>query len=129
MKPPRLSDAEWEVMKALWRRAPSRASAAEIAADLEGPTGWTAATTKTLLGRLVKKGLLRFEKEGKAYLYSPARTEAECQGAAADTFLRRVFDGSLSPLLAHFAASRKLTRAELDELERVLKAAQGKGRK
>lgn len=128
MKPPRLSDAEWEVMKVVWRQD-GPASAADIAAALEGPTGWSAATAKTFLGRLVKKGLLRFEKEGKAYFYSAARTEAECQGAAADTFLRRVFDGSLSPLLAHFAATRKLTRAELDELERVLKAAQGKGRK
>ncbi len=132
MKTPRLADAEWEVMKALWRRGPGArgATAAEVAAELEAPTGWSAATTKTLLNRLLKKGLLRFEKEGKAYLYFPARTEAECQGAAADTFLRRVFDGSLSPLLAHFAASRKLTRAELDGLEKVLRDAQaGKGRK
>lgn len=117
-------------MKALWRREPRDipVSAAEVAAALAASTGWSAATTKTLLGRLVKKGLLRFEKQGKAYLYSPTRTEAECQAAAADTFLRRVFDGSLSPLLAHFAATKKLTRAELDELERLLKAG-GKGKK
>jgi len=117
---PRLTDAEWEVMRVLWRAARPLA-AAEAAVTLEGSTGWGAATVKTLLNRLLKKGAVRFEKEGKAYLYLPAFAEGAFQAAATDTFLERVFDGSLSPLLAHFAATRKLSRAELEELERLLK--------
>ncbi len=117
---PRLTDAEWEVMRVLWRAARPLA-ATEAAAALEGSTGWGAATVKTLLNRLLKKGALHFEKEGKAYLYLPAFAEGAFQAAAADTFLERVFDGSLSPLLAHFAATRRLSRTELEELEQLLR--------
>ena len=107
-------------MKAIWRRDPEPSIASQLVAELAKPMGWSEATVKTLLNRLLKKRALRFEKIGKAYLYSPAVTEEECRSVATDSFLNRVFDGSLSPLLAHFTSSRNLSAAEIGELEHLL---------
>jgi len=74
----------------------------------------------------VKKGVLGFEKEGKSYLYFARVAEEECRGAEAETFLDRVFNGSLAPMVAHFANSRKLSKNEIDELERLLRQGRQK---
>jgi BlaI family transcriptional regulator, penicillinase repressor len=116
---PRISEAEWEVMKVLWKKSPC--SAHEISDALAARVRWSSATVKTFLNRLLGKGALRFEKSGKAYLYSPAHTEEEFRVAEAESFLCRVFDGALSPMLAHFVQSRHLTSKEWDSLEQILK--------
>lgn len=116
---PRISEAEWQVMKVVWKKSPRLAS--EIILALSKREKWGPSTVKTLLNRLISKGALRFEKTGKSYLYSPAYTEEECRGAEADSFLRRVFDGSLSPMISHFVRSRRLTQKELDSLEELLR--------
>ena len=116
---PRISEAEWEVMKVVWKKSPCLAQ--DIIEALSDSSKWSPATIKTLLNRLMTKGALRFEKTGKSYLYSPAYTEEECRAAEADSFLRRVFDGALSPMLSHFVQSRRLSAKELDSLEKILK--------
>jgi BlaI family penicillinase repressor len=65
--------------------------------------------------------VLEFRKNGKSYLYSPLWTEEQCRKLEAESFLDRVFDGALSPMLAHFVRSRRLGKKELDELERILR--------
>ena len=117
---PRISEAEWEVMKVVWKQS-SPSLAQEIIQTLTRNTTWSPATIKTMLNRLVAKGVLQYERAGKAYLYSAAVTESECCAAEADSFLDRVFDGSLSPLLAHFVRSRRLTGKELESLEQILR--------
>jgi BlaI family penicillinase repressor len=119
----RISEAEWQVMKVVWRKP--RSGAQEIIEELSDSTSWTAATIKTLLNRLVKKQALGFEKDGKSYLYFARVAEAECRGAEAETFLDRVFNGSLAPMLAHFVNNRRLSKKEIEELESLLR----KGRK
>jgi BlaI family penicillinase repressor len=116
---PRISEAEWEVMKVVWKSSPCLAQ--DIILTLSKSSKWGPATIKTLLNRLVGKGALRFEKTGKSYLYSPSFSEEECRGAEADSFLQRVFDGALSPMISHFVQSRPLTQKELDSLERILR--------
>lgn len=116
---PRISEAEWEVMKIVWKKAPCLAQ--DIIQSFAGNSKWSPATIKTLLNRLIVKGALRFEKAGKSYLYSPAHSEAECRAAEADSFLHRVFDGALSPMISHFVRSRRLTSRELDALEKILR--------
>ncbi|MEO8206589.1 MAG: BlaI/MecI/CopY family transcriptional regulator [Chthoniobacterales bacterium] len=117
--PPRISDAEWQVMRVLWKHSPQ--SAQEIIDALAPTTAWTGTTIKTLLNRLMGKGALKHTKEGKAYLYSPAVSKEACRRTEADSFLHRVFDGALSPMLAHFITSGKLSGKELAELEGILK--------
>ena len=120
MKPiPKISETEWEVMQVLWAKSPLAAGEiidALVAAD---PT-WHPKTAKTLLNRLVKKKALGFQKDGRAYLYRPLVKEAECVKAVSESFLDRVFGGSLTPLLAHFVEHRKLSSSEIRELKRLL---------
>jgi len=118
---PRISEAEWEVMKVVWRHG--GATAQQVHAALSPGKGWQEATVKTLLNRLYRKRLLKPERSaelGRAYLYRPLLSEAECRAAEADSFLSRIFDGSLGPLLAHFVASKKLSEREIAELEAIL---------
>jgi BlaI family transcriptional regulator, penicillinase repressor len=116
---PRISVAEWEVMKVVWKR--TSCSARQVVGDLASSSDWSPATVKTLLNRLLGKGVLEFKKNGKSYLYSPLWTEEQCRKVEAESFLDRVFDGALSPMLAHFVRSRRLGKKELDELERILR--------
>lgn len=71
---PRISDAEWEVMRVVW--ANHHVTSKEVIAILEKKMNWKAATIKTLLGRLVEKGALSTEQEGKKFIYT-ARVEEE----------------------------------------------------
>lgn len=121
-KVPKISDAEWAVMALLWERHPRTAS--DLAAALEGPTGWKPATVKTLLTRLVEKGAVRFRKDGKQYLYSPAVEQSRCVRAESRSFLDRVFGGAVAPMLAHFVGERELTPEQIAELRRVLDRAE-----
>ena len=122
---PRISEAEWDVMKVLWRRGPSTAQA--VIDDLADSKHWRTATIKTLINRLLRKGALGFEKRGRAYVYSPVVSEAESRSTAAVSFLDRFFDGALSPFLAHFtSAGKKLRPEEAAELEKILKVSRRK---
>jgi BlaI family transcriptional regulator, penicillinase repressor len=116
---PHLSEAEWEIMKVIWKKR--FCSAQNVIDELAVPMSWSSATVKTLLNRLLRKGALRFKKTGKSYLYSPVWSENQCRTREAASFLDRVFDGALSPLLAHFVQSRRLSPKELQELEDILK--------
>jgi len=118
-KSPRISEAEWTVMKAVWRRP--GLSAEEVIADLASTSAWSPPTVKTLLNRLLGKKAVRFEKKGKAYLYFPIFSEAEMRAAEADSFVDRIFDGALSPMVSHFVKSGRLKEDELKELRRILR--------
>jgi len=118
---PRISETEWEVMKVVWAQAPC--SAGQIIEVLTGqdPT-WHPKTIKAFLNRLVKKNALGFSTEGRAYLYRPLVKEEDCVNAASESFLDRVFGGSLKPMLAHFVGRKRLSEEELRELRRLLKS-------
>ena len=116
---PKISEAEWEVMRVVWRRYPI-AGAEVIAALSKTNRDWHPKTVRTLLGRLVKKAALKAEQEKRGNVYTPLVTERECLATASESFLERFFGGSLKPMLAYFAAQKKLTPMALDELHRIL---------
>jgi len=116
---PRISDTEWEVMRAVWSGHP--ATAGEIADRLvQSDPSWHPKTARTLIGRLVEKGALGYDVEGRIFLYRPLVTEQECIAAASESFLDRVFGGALQPMLAHFVEREDLSPEELKELEQIL---------
>lgn len=115
---PKISETEWEVMKIVWAESPLAADV--IIARLAAQDDWHPKTAKTLLSRLVKKKALGYEKDGRAYLYRPLVREVDCVRAVSDSFLDRVFGGSLAPMLAHFVAHKKMSAAEIRELKRLL---------
>jgi BlaI family transcriptional regulator, penicillinase repressor len=121
---PRISETEWEIMKICWEKSP--VTAQEIIGALSASDEWHPKTAKTLLNRLVKKRALGFKKVGRAYLYQPLVAERDCVTAESESFLDRVFGGSLQPLLAHFVQAKKLSAAEISELKRLLKPTKEK---
>lgn len=121
-EPPRISDAEWIVMKAVWRT--QAATANEVVERLAGETSWKAKTIQTLLRRLVQKGALTADKSGREYVFKARVTESECRLSASQTFLEKVFDGEVAPFLACFLHGEKLSRKEIDELKQLLEEEQ-----
>ena len=118
-KPPRIAETEWEIMRAVWAGHPCTASDV-IARIGETHRDWHPNTIKTLLARLVHKGALGYRQEGRAYRYSPRVTEEECQAAATESFVDRVFGGAFEPMLVHFVKRRKLSAAQVKQLKRLL---------
>lgn len=117
-EPLRISDAEWMVMKVIWRL--QAATAKEIVAALEGAADWKPKTIHTLIARLARKGAVSVGKEGREHVFKPRITEQRSRLAASRSFLARVFDGQMAPFLACFLEHRKLTKKEIDELKAIL---------
>ena len=114
-----ISDAESQIMQALWGRHPL--SAEDILAALPADDGWQLGTVKTLLNRLLNKGAVKAEREGRRYLYEPLIERAQWEGKESLGLLDRVFGGRLSPLVAHFSAQRKLSPEDAEALRQLLK--------
>jgi len=117
-KTPNISDAEWVVMCVLWSRWPL--SANDVVQDLGVRKSWSPATIKTMLNRLVKKGALAYESQGKRYLYRPRAAQDQCVQSESRSFLERVFGGAVAPMLNHFVQTTKLSRGQIAELRRIL---------
>jgi len=113
-----ISDAESEVMKVLWDRSPLAAE--EVIAAIAPAQDWQDATVKTLLNRLLTKGAIRAAKDGRRYLYSPLLARNDWVLDESSSLLDRVFDGRVAPLVAHFSEHRKLSKADLDELRKLI---------
>lgn len=119
-KTPRISETEWKIMQVVWTLTPCSAGQIIEALAARDP-GWHPKTVKAFLNRLVRKKVLGFRKEGRAYLYRPLVAEKDCVDAASESFLGLVFGGSLKPMLAHFVESKKLSGQEIRELRDLLK--------
>ena len=114
----RFSEAEWKVMRVVWRRP--GAAVREIVAELEGETEWSYSTVKTMLARLSEKGALRLEKDGNLYRYTATVGERDARRSAVRSLLDRAFDGTLGSLLHHLVAEEKLSRRDVEELRTLL---------
>lgn len=118
MKRYSITDAEWSVMQAIWPR--NQSTAAEIIEDVTPTTGWSHRTVRTLLGRLVAKGLLTARQDGHRYVYKPAVTRQRCVREASNSFLDKVFAGDPAELLVHFVQDAELTADEAAQLQALL---------
>ena len=113
-----ISPAELEIMKVLWRQPGLGAS--EIADALEQSQDWNIRTIKTMLSRLVDKGALGTEQDGRRFLYRPLVDKAAYQRKAAGQFVDRLFGGKAAPLIAQLADARGLSEDDIEELEALL---------
>ena len=114
----RLTDAEWQIMNALWKRYP--ATAREIAENLADETQWAYTTIKTLLARLAAKNAVSEQKRGNTSVYEPRVSLKKARRTALRTFLNQGFDGAVEPLLNFLAEERKLTDRQRRELLKIL---------
>lgn len=115
----RITEAELAVMDVLWERP--RRTAAEVCDEVCSQRGWSLATVKTLLSRLVQKGALAAEPDGRRYLYSPLIERAAYVGGESRRLVDRLFGGSAASLVAHLAETEALTEDDLAEIEALLK--------
>jgi predicted transcriptional regulator len=113
-----ISPAELEVLKILWQHAPQTAN--QVVEALADASQWHEKTVKTLLNRLVNKGAVSFEKDGRAYLYAPVLQQQDYQHKESQSFITRVFAGRIAPLVAGFAASKTLQATDIDELKQLI---------
>lgn len=114
----RISEAEHAVMEALWARSPQ--SAIEVAQAVAA-RGWSLATVKTLLSRLVAKQALTTRPEGKRFLYSPAFARADYLGGESRRLVDRLFGGSPAGLFAHLAQAEALSDEDIEKIEQLLR--------
>ena len=113
-----ISDAEAVVMDVLWKRSPL--SADEVVMALSSRQDWQDATVKTLLNRLLNKGAIDAEKDGRRYLYAPVLQRGDWVQGESESLLDRVFGGRVAPLVAHFSEHRKLSRKDIADLRKLL---------
>jgi BlaI family penicillinase repressor len=115
----RISDAEHSVMEALWSRSPQ--TAAEVCETVCKQRGWSVPTVKTLLARLVTKGVLATEPDGRRFLYTPVVARDAYVGTESRRLVDRLFGGRAAPLFAHLAESEALTSEDIAEIEKLLR--------
>lgn len=114
-----ISEAESIVMEVLWAHSPQGAD--EVVAALAGRQEWQEATIKTLLNRLLNKGAITAQREGRRYLYAPAIRREDWVSHESEGLLDRLFGGRVAPLVAHFSANRQLSTQDVVELRQLLK--------
>lgn len=115
----RISEAEHAVMEALWLESPL--AAADVCERVCAERDWSMPTVKTLLGRLVAKGAVTTEPDGRRFLYSPLIERSDYLGSESKRLVERLFGGRAAPLFAHLAESEALTETDLVEIEALLK--------
>lgn len=114
---PKITEAEWAVMKVFWQKSPLTAN--QVIEQLVD-TGWNPKTIRTLIIRLEKKGALGFAKDGREYRYFPLAAEHECVKQEAQSLLSRAGATALKPMLAAFLKEQKLSEEEIEELRAIL---------
>ena len=115
---PQISEAELEVMKIVWNYAPINTN--EITEKLLQTTNWSTKTIQTLIKRLVTKGALTYEKEGRVFVYTPLVKESEYVGQESSAFLKRFYDGDLTAMVSAYIDDDKLSETEIDTLRSIL---------
>ena len=118
---PKISEAEWEVMDALWKNSPL--SAHQIIESL-GHKDWNPKTVKTLLFRLEKKGAISHESERREYMYYPIVSKQAYVKTESQSFVKKLFNGATAPMMAHFIKNQKLTKEELQEIGKLINQMQ-----
>jgi len=122
----KLSEGEWKLMKLLWEESPQTLS--RLVSAMKAETGWTKGTVFMMLSRLGEKGAVRFEDNGRSKLYYPVFLQGDAAFLETESFLSRVYGGSLSLMVASMAGQKGLKPEEIDELYAILREAEEKGK-
>ena len=122
---PQISEAEFEVMKIVWKYAPINTN--EITEKLLPTTNWSPKTIQTLIKRLVTKGALTYETQSRVFVYTPAVKEDEDIRQHSSSFLNRYYDGNITAMVSSYIENDKLSKSELDTLRTLLSQKQEKG--
>ena len=122
---PQISEAEYEVMKIVWKHAPINTN--EITEKLLQSTSWSPKTIQTLIKRLVTKGVLTYEKQSRVLVYTTLVKESEYICQESNSFLNRYYDGDITAMLSAYIENDKLTEPEIETLRSLLSKRGKKG--
>ncbi|GAE90816.1 BlaI/MecI/CopY family transcriptional regulator [Acetivibrio straminisolvens] len=122
MKKPALSDGEWKLMNLLWEKSPR--TIAEMVAALKNDTAWTKATINIMLGRMINKGAVRCDDSRRSKLFYPIIDKEEAAVHETENFLSKVYNGSLSMMIASLAGQKALRAEDIEELYKILNEAE-----
>ena len=117
-KLPQISEAEFEVMKVIWKYAPI--STNEVTEKLTQTTDWSPKTIQTMLKRLVTKKALTYEKQSRVFVYNPLVPETEYIRQESNSFLNKYYNGNIVSMLTSYLEDDKLSKTELDTLRHLL---------
>ncbi len=115
---PQISEAEFEVMKVIWKYAPINTN--EITDKLTQTTKWSPKTIQTLIKRLVIKGALFYEKQSRVFVYTPLIEQKEYIKQESRSFLKRYYGGDITAMFSAYIEDDKLSKSEIDALRSLL---------
>lgn len=115
---PQISEAEFEVMKVIWKYAPINTN--EITEKLTQTTSWNPKTIQTLIKRLVDKKALTYEKCSRVFVYTALVQETEYVNQESNTFLNRFYNGDITCMLSTYLENGQLSETEIDHLRNLL---------
>ena len=121
-----LTEGEWAIIQAVWDNEPCAAPA--VQEELEAQKSWTYSTVKTMMDRMVTKGLLKTERFRNLILYRSVITKIQAQKGEIMRTVKRAFDGALTPMMQFLLDNHNLSQKQLNELERLIKKKRIKGR-
>lgn len=124
-KLPQISEAEFEVMKIVWKYAPINTN--EITEKLLQTTNWNPKTIQTLIKRLVNKGVLTYEKQSRVFVYTPVIKENEYINQKSNSFLNRYYNGDITAMVSAYIENEELTDSEIETLRSLLSKGEKKG--
>lgn len=120
-KQPTLNHSEWLVMEYLWQKPHTLM---ELVAALGESAGWSKSTVATVVRRMEEKGIVSHTEQGRTKLFAPALNRADVTARETRSLLQRAYNGSVGLLVSTMAESKRLTKADIDELYAILKKAE-----
>ena len=121
-----LTEGEWAIIQAVWDNEPC--AAPTVQDELEAQKSWTYSTVKTMMDRMVTKGLLKTERIRNLILYRSVITKIQAQKGEIMRTVKRAFNGALTPMMQFLLENHRLSQKQLNELERLIKKKRIKGR-
>jgi len=113
-----LTDAEWDIMRVVWEKEPC--AAGDVQEKLEKTRGWAYSTVKTVMDRMVAKGLLTTRSVRHVKLFSSSISKREARAGAFKRFVRKAFGGAVGPMMEFLVESEELSEQELEELRKTI---------
>ena len=114
-----LFESEWAILQVVWERQPC--SAPEVQETLFSKKKWAYTTVKTIMDRMVNKGLLNVEKIRNLNLYRSAVTQKQARKSEITRTIKRAFEGAISPMMQFLVENENITDAEIDSLEKLIR--------
>ncbi|MCH7557641.1 MAG: BlaI/MecI/CopY family transcriptional regulator [Planctomycetes bacterium] len=121
-----LTEGEWAIIQAVWKNEPC--AAPTVQEKLETKKNWTYSTVKTMMDRMVTKGLLKTERIRNLILYRSVVTRIQAQKSEIMRTVKRAFNGALTPMMQFLLDNHNLSQKQLNELEKLIKKKRIKGR-